>query len=206
MKRRAIPTRLQAPPSGEGPVSRGRGRCLQKEIAPFKFAPGRSLVFLLAGGLALALPGCATVDRHEEEGALPEVTLSETPPAVQAAIVSAAAGARIQTISPGQQLEHKVFRTFIDAPGGPRLVAVNEQGAIIEDAVVVPFSELPLAVQTAARTATDGRLLLCRKSSSHSPPTYLIDYLIGDEEPVYAIIQADGFIRAVIGYLEEDAD
>ena len=206
MKRRAIPTGLQDPPSGEGPVSHGRGRCLQKEIAPFKFAPGRNLAFLLAGGLVLVLSGCATVGRHEEEGALPEVTLAETPPAVRAAIVSAAAGARIQTISPGQQLEHKVFRTFIDAPGGPRLVAVDEQGAVVEDAVVVPFSELPPAVQAAARTATDGRLLLCRKSSSHSPPTYLIDYLIGDEEPVYAIIQADGFIRAVIGYLEEDAD
>lgn len=206
MKRRAIPTGLQDPPSGEGPVSRGRGRCLQKVIAPFAFAPGRNLAFLLAGGLVLVLSGCATVGRHEEEEALPEVTLAETPPAVQAAIVSAAAGARIQTISPGQQLEHKVFRTFIDAPGGPRLVAVDEQGAVVEDAVVVPFSELPPAVQAAARTATDGRLLLCRKSSSHSPPTYLIDYLIGDEEPVYAIIQADGFIRAVIGYLEEDAD
>ena len=206
MKLRAIPTGFQAPPLGEGPFWRRRGRRMQKEIAPFRFAPGRSLVFLLAGGLALALPGCATVDRHEKEGALPEVTLAETPPAVQAAIVSAAAGARIQTISPGQQLEHKVFRTFIDAPGGPRLVAVSEQGEVVEDAVVVPFSELPPAVQAAARTATDGRLLLCRKSSSHSPPTYLIDYLIGDEEPVYAIIQADGFIRAVIGYLEEDAD
>lgn len=158
------------------------------------------------GVLALALTGCVSVGKYPEEVPLPKVELSETPPAVQAAIVAAAAGARIQTISPGQQLENKVYRTFIDAPNGPRLVTVNDQGAIVEDAVVVPFSELPPAVQEAARTATDGRLLLCRKSSSHPQPVYLIDYMIGDEEPVYAIIEANGFIRAVIGYLEEDPD
>ena len=116
MKRRAIPTGLQDPPSGEGPVSHGRGRCLQKEIAPFKFAPGRNLAFLLAGGLVLVLSGCATVGRHEEEGALPEVTLAETPPAVRAAIVSAAAGARIHY---GRPMLRQQIRLMAEHMGVP---------------------------------------------------------------------------------------
>lgn len=180
--------------------------CMQMGKTSIQYAKAGWMPFSLAGMLALALTGCASLDRHDEEVVIPEVKLSETPPAVQAAIVSAAAGARIQTINPGQQLGDNVYRAFIAAPGGPRLVTANEQGSVIEDAVVVPFSDLPPAVQEAARTATDGRMGLCRKSTSHSPPAYLIDYLIGDDEPVYAIIEANGFIRAVIGYLEEDAD
>ena len=161
---------------------------------------------LASACVAAILTGCASLDRHGEEVAIPEVKLSETPPAVQTTIVSAAAGSRIQAINPGQQLGDSVYRAFIDAPEGPRLVTVNAQGSVIEDAVVVPFSELPPAVQEAARTATDGRLLLCRKSLNHPQPVYLIDYMIGDDEPVYVIIEANGLIRAMIGYLEEDAD
>ena len=153
----------------------------------------------------MALTGCASLDRHADV-AIPEVKLSDTPPAVQAAIVSAAAGARIQTIHPGQQLDNQVYRVYLAAPEGPRLVVVNEKGSVIDDAVVIPFSEMPTTVQEAARTAVAGRLLVCRKSSSRSPPAYLIDYMIGDDEPVYAIIEENGLIRAVIGYLEEDPD
>ena len=149
--------------------------------------------------------GCASLERHAEP-ALPEVKLSETPTPVQAAIVSAAAGAHIQAIRPGQQLADTVYRTYIAAPEGPRIVAVNAEGKIVEDARVIPFSEMPPAVQQAARTACSGVMQLCRKSTTHTPPVYLVDYLIAGDEPSYAIIEKNGFIRAVIGYLPEDPD
>ena len=99
-----------------------------------------------------------------------------------------------------------MFHVYLDAPSGPRLLTVDEHGTLLDDAVVIRFSEMPPAVQATARTAVSGQLQVCRKSLIHPQPTYLIDYLIGPDEPVFAIIEANGFVRAVIGYADEDPD
>ncbi len=155
--------------------------------------------------LALSGLACTSV-APREEGSLPQVTLTKTPPAVRAAIEAAAAGSRIQKINSGHRFEGRVYQVYLAATPGPRLLTVSPTGAILEDGAVIPFSEMPPAVQAAAREAVSAPWQVCRKSLTHPQPRYLIDYLIGKDEPVFAIIEADGFIRAVFGYADDDPD
>jgi len=169
-------------------------------------ASGKVVSFFLASGmLAFAGTGCVSAGKRAE-GRIPVVKLSQTPSAVQTAIVSAAQGRRIQKINRVRQLEGPVFRAYICDQGGLRLLTVDSQGTVLDDAVVIPLAEMPPAVQAAARTAVSGQLQVCRISLHRPQPTYLIDYLLGEDEPVFAVIEADGFVRAVIGYAEEDPD
>ncbi len=161
--------------------------------------------FVAVGVLVLAGIGCVSSGRHTE-ARIPTVKMSHTPAAVQATITSVAPGQRIQKINPGHRFAGRVYHIYLDAPEGSRLLTVDEHGTLLDDAVVILFSEMPPAVQAAARTAVSGQLQVCRQSLIRPQPTYLVDYLLGDEELVFAIIEANGFIRAVIGYADEDPD
>ena len=160
--------------------------------------------FLIVAVLILAGTGCRSAGRRAE-ARIPVVKLSQTPAAVRVAIVSAASGARIEKIIPGQLFEQYVYWAFIATPDGSRRVTVNQDGVIVENAAVIPLAELPPAVQEAARTGVPGDLQVCRKSLDYPQPVYLVDYLLKSTgEPVFAIIHADGLIRAVISYAEDD--
>ena len=134
------------------------------------------------------------------------VALPETPPAVRAAIVAEANGRPLEKINRVPQLEGPLFRAYISSEAGPQLLTVNERGQVIDNAVVVRFEDLPPVVQASAKTGVTGKVQTCRKSIHRPNLTYVIDYLLGDDEPAYALIEANGFVRGLYGYAEDDPD
>ena len=138
---------------------------------------------------------------------VPGLALADTPAAVQAAMTSAAQGRAIEKVERVMQLEGPEYRAYIAGPLGPQLLTVDENGQTIDNAVVLAFADLPEAVRNSARTAVAGRLQVCRKSLQRTEASYLIDYTLNEEEPVYALIlEAGGLVRAVYGYNESDND
>lgn len=166
-----------------------------------------TLCFLGTGLLFLVLTGTGCALLHKQTRPLiPLVALSETPPAVRATIVSTAQKRSIHRINRVRQLEGPIFYAYIAGKPDLQLLIVDGQGSIIDNAVAVDFTELPEAVQESAKTGVAGRLQACRKSIHRTEPAYIIDYMLGDNEPVYAMIHSNGFIRAVVGYAEDDPD
>ena len=60
-----------------------------------------------------------------------------------------------------------------------------------------------------------GRLQVCRKASqtgvpfvlANSQKPYVIDYILDEDEPVFALLrETDGWVRASYGYYEDDPD
>jgi hypothetical protein len=100
-----------------------------------------------------------------------------------------------------------LYRAYIADKPGPELLAVDDGGKIVDDAVAIPFAEMPEAVRKSAQTGITGsKLQICRKSI-HSPETmYVIDYLADGDEPVFALIDGAGVVHAVFGYAEGDPD
>jgi len=92
---------------------------------------------------------------------------------------------------------------------------VNTNGEALINARVLPFSDLPQVIQEAARTAVAGRLQVCRQASQRGGPfvfansqsPYVIDYILNEDEPVFALLrETDGWVRASYGYYEDDPD
>ena len=137
---------------------------------------------------------------------IPVVTLAETPPAVRTTVLAVARGRHIEKINRVGRAEGLLYRAYIADKLGPELLAVDDGGKIVDDAVVIPFAEMPEAVRKSAQTGVAGKLQTCRKSI-HSPETmYVIDYLVEGDEPVYALIDAAGVVHACFGYAEGDPD
>jgi hypothetical protein len=140
-------------------------------------------------------------------GTVPGLAFADTPAAVQAAMTSVAQGRAVEKIERVMQFEGPEYRAYIADPLGPQLLTVDGNGQTIDNAVVIAFADLPEAVRNSARTAVAGRLQVCRKSLQRTAASYLIDYTLNEEEPVYALIlEAGGLVRAVYGYNEGDND
>ena len=151
--------------------------------------------------------GCTSLPKHEQAGMpIPVVTLAETPAAVRTTVLAVARGRRIEKINRVGRHEGLLYRAYIADKLGPELLAVDDGGKIVDDAVAIPFAEMPEAVRKSAQTGVAGKLQTCRKSI-HSPETmYVIDYLIEEDEPVFALIDGAGVVHAVFGYAEGDPD
>ena len=162
----------------------------------------RRLVLLSA---VLMAGGCATTTKQTVIH-IPVITLGATPSPVRGAIVAVAKGRRIEKINCIRQLDGHVYRAYITDKHGPQLLTLDDNGKILDNAVVIPFAEMPEAVRKSAMTGVAGKLETCRKSIHRAQTTYLIDYMLGDDEPVFAIIDATGFVHALVGYAEEDPD
>ncbi len=153
------------------------------------------------------MPGPAETTKHEEgEVAIPVVALAQTPPPVHATILAEAKGRSVEKINHVRLLEGPVYRVYIASDPGPQLLTINDRGELIDNAVVVRFEDMPEAVREATKTAAAGKLQVCRKSIHRPQLTYVIDYLLGDEEPAFALIEANGFVRGLYGYAEDDPD
>jgi hypothetical protein len=138
---------------------------------------------------------------------IPVVTLSETPAVVHATILAVAHERRIEKINRVGRAEGLLYRAYIADKLGPELLAVDDKGKIVDDAVVLPFDQMPEAVRKATQTAVTGsKLQICRKSIHSPEPMYVIDYLIEEDEPVFALIDGAGVVHAVFGYAEGDPD
>jgi hypothetical protein len=135
------------------------------------------------------------------------VALAEVPSAVSNRVGSVANGRVIEKLERVAQLDGPHFLAWIADTLGPELLIVAENGGWIDQAVVVPFGDLPEVVRTAARSAVSGRLQVCRRSLYRAEATYVVDYIIQEEEPVYALIRgSDGWVRGSYGYLQDDPD
>jgi len=121
-------------------------------------------------------------------------------------VLAVACGRRIEKINRVRQLEGPVYRAYITDKLGPQLVTVDDHGKILDNAVVVTFADLPEVVQKSAQTGVVGKLEVCRKSIVRPGLTYVIDYMLGDDEPVFALIDATGFVHSLVGYADEDPD
>ncbi len=146
---------------------------------------------------------------------LTSVSLADAPPAVSNAVVAVANGRTVERINRVNRFEGPQFYAHIADTLGPQLLTVNTSGEALLNARVVPFVNLPQAVQDAARTAVAGRLEVCRQASqtggpfvlTNSPSPYVIDYTLNDDEPVFALLrETDGWVRASYGYYEDDPD
>ena len=138
---------------------------------------------------------------------VPGLAFADTPPVVQAAMAAVAQGRAVEKIERVMQFEGPEYRAYIADPLGPQLLTIDGNGQTIDNAVVIAFADLPEAVRNSARTAVAGRLQVCRKSLQRTEASYLIDYTINEEEPVFALIlEAEGLVRAVYGYNESDND
>jgi hypothetical protein len=142
----------------------------------------------------------------QAEVPIPVVPLAETPPAVRAVVLTLARGRPIEKITRVGRLEGQLYRAYIADKLGPELLAVDDGGKIVDDAVVIPFAEMPEAVRNSAQSGVAGKLQICRVSIHRPQPMYMIDYLIENDEPVFALIDADGVVQAVFGYAEGDPD
>ena len=168
-----------------------------------RIAIGQSVIALSM--VVVMTAGCASLPKHAGVP-IPVVTLAETPVAVRTTVLAVARGRRIEKINRVGRLEGLLYRAYIADRLGPELLAVDDGGKIVDDAVVIPFAEMPEAVRKSAQTGVAGKLQICRKSI-HSPETmYVIDYLVEDDEPVFALIDGAGVVHAVFGYAEGDSD
>jgi hypothetical protein len=143
------------------------------------------------------------------------ITLEEAPPAVSNAVVAVANGRAVEKIDRVNRLEGLQFYAYIGATLGPQLLTLNTNGDVLIKAGVVPFADLPQAIQDAARTAVAGRLQVCRRATQTSGPfvmsgsqsPYVIDYILEEDEPIFALLrETDGWVRASYGYYEDDPD
>jgi hypothetical protein len=143
------------------------------------------------------------------------ITLAETPLAVSNAVVAAAGGRAVEKINRVARFEGPEFYAYIADTLGPQLLTVSPNGDVLINARVVPFADLPQIIQDASRTAVAGRLQVCRRASqtggpfvlSNSQNPYVIDYIINEDEPVFALLrETDGWVRASYGYYEDDPD
>jgi hypothetical protein len=137
---------------------------------------------------------------------IPTISLRATPAEVRSVILAIAEGRRIEKINYVRQPGGPIYRAFINDKAGPQLLTLDCHGKILSNAVIVPFADMPEAVRKAALTGVAGKLEICRKSILPSEPVYFIDYMLGEDEPVFAIIEPSGFVRALVGYAEEDPD
>jgi hypothetical protein len=170
-----------------------------RRIAIGQIVIALSLVVVMTGGCT-SLPKQAGVP-------IPVVTLAETPAAVRTTVLAVARGRRIEKINRVGRAEGLLYRAYIADKLGPELLAVDDGGKIIDDAVVIPFAEMPEAVRKSTQTAVTGsKLQICRKSIHSTEPMYVIDYLIEEDEPVFALIDGAGVVHAVFGYAEGDPD
>jgi hypothetical protein len=182
------------------------GVCLLNSAAMFSRRSAIGQIVIALSTVVVMTAGCTSLPK--QAGApIPVVTLSETPPAVRTTVLGVARGRRIEKINRVGRAEGLLYRAYIADKLGPELLAVDDSGKIVDDAVVIPFAEMPEAVRKSTQTAVTGsKLQVCRKSI-HSPETmYVIDYLIGDDEPVFALIDGTGVVHAVFGYAEGDPD
>jgi hypothetical protein len=143
------------------------------------------------------------------------VTLADVPMAVSNTVVGVANGRAVEQINQVGRSEGPQFYAWIADTNGPQLLVVNDAGDMLINARVVPFADLPRAIQDAAQTAVAGRLQVCRRASqmggpfafSNSQSPYVIDYILNDSEPVFALLrETDGWVRATYGYYEGDPD
>ncbi len=158
----------------------------------------------LSALVALA-SGCTSLPKQAGMP-IPVVTLSQTPAAVHATILAVAHERRIEKINRVGRAEGLLYRAYIADKLGPELLAVDDKGKIVDDAVVIPFDEMPEVVRRSAQTGVAGKLQICRKSIHSTEPMYVIDYLIEEDEPVFALIDGAGVVHAVFGYAEGDPD
>ena len=164
---------------------------------------------LIALSLAVVMTaGCTSLPKPEHAGMpIPVVTLAETPAVVRTTVLAVARGRRIEKINRVGRAEGLLYRAYIADKLGPELLAVDDKGKIVDDAVVIPFDEMPEAVRKSTQTAVTGsKLQICRKSIHSPEPMYVIDYLIEEDEPVFALIDGAGVVHAVFGYAEGDPD
>ena len=163
------------------------------------------LPIIVLSAAVIITAGCASLPKNA--GApIPVVTLAETPPAVRTTVLAVARGRRIEKINRVGRLEGLLYRAYIADKLGPELLAVDDGGKIVDDAVVIPFAEMPEAVRKSAQTGVAGKLQVCRRSIHSQETMYVIDYLIEEDEPVFALIDAAGVVHAVFGYAEGDPD
>jgi hypothetical protein len=143
------------------------------------------------------------------------VTLAEVPAAVSNAVVGVAEGRAVKNINRVNHADGPQFYAYLADTLGPQLLTVGTNGAVLLNARVVPFVNLPQAIQDAARTAVAGRLQVCRQTSQIGAPfvvadsqnPYVIDYILNEEEPVFVLMrETDGWVRACYGYYEGDPD
>ena len=137
---------------------------------------------------------------------IPVVELSQTPPKVRAVIDMVAAGRPVQKITRVPEIAGHLFRAYIRDEPGPQLLTVDARGEVVDNAVVVRFEDMPQAVRESTKTAAVGKVQVCRKSIHRPRLTYVIDYILGEEEPAYALIEDNGFVLGLYGYAAEDPD
>lgn len=143
------------------------------------------------------------------------ITLAEAPAAVSNAVVGIAKGRAVEKINRVNRFEGPQFYAYIADTIGPQLLTLNTNGDVLINAGVMPFADLPAAIQQVARTAVAGRLEVCRQAAqtggpfvfANSQSPYVIDYILNEEEPVFALVrETDGWVRATYGYYEDDPD
>ncbi len=143
------------------------------------------------------------------------VTLAEVPVAVSNAVVGAADGRTVEKINRINHFEGPQFYAYITDLLGPQLFTVDTNGTVLLNARVVPFADVPQAIQEAARAAVAGRVQVCRQATQTGAPfvvagsesPYVIDYIVNEEEPVFVLMrETDGWVRACYGYYEGDPD
>jgi hypothetical protein len=167
----------------------------------------------------LAGQGAATTDLNFATMAptnlVAGITLEEAPLAVSNAVAAVANGRAVEKINRVNRLEGQQFYAYIADTLGPQLLTLNANGDVLMNAGVVPFADLPQAIRDAARTAVAGRLEVCRRATQTSGPfvlsgsqsPYVIDYLLEEDEPIFALLrETDGWVRASYGYYEDDPD
>jgi hypothetical protein len=143
------------------------------------------------------------------------IKLADAPVAVSNAVTAVAGGRAVEKINRVNHLTGAQFYAYVADTLGPQLVVVDGQGSVLINAEVEPFANLSQASQAAVRAAVAGRLQVCRRAGPTAGPfvleasakPFVVDYIIGEEEPVFALIrETDGWVRACYGYLEGDGD
>jgi hypothetical protein len=168
-----------------------------------RITPGQIVTALSV--LVVVTAGCTSLPKQAGVP-IPVVTLAEAPAAVRTTVLAVARGRRIEKINRVGRAEGPLYRAYIADKLGPELLAVDDRGKIVDDAVAIPFAEMPEAVRKSAQTGVAGKLQICRKSIHSAEPMYVIDYLIEEDEPVFALIDGAGVVHAVFGYAEGDPD
>ena len=83
---------------------------------------------VMAGGLALAVAGCAT-DKNKEV----KMRLEDVPPAAREALEREAAGAPITSVEREHEHGRTVYEATINSGGTKREIEVDEQGNVLPE-------------------------------------------------------------------------
>ena len=143
------------------------------------------------------------------------IALASAPAAVSNAIAAAAGGRLVEKINRVNRFGGPQFYAYIADTLGPQLLVLDGSGAPLINARVTPFAGLPATIQAAARTAVAARMQVCRQAFQTAAPfvmpdstaPYVVDYVIEEDEPVFALLrETDGWVRASYGYYEDDPD